>query len=119
MREYVELREPGIDLQIAEDMVGVLVAEQGYKDDLKTLGLAVLMRCLAKLKVTSKAVLAKVEHDPVEEIWARYMIHPRALSFWINTLVPASGRERHVADMRDVRRMRLEGPELRLTALDL
>lgn len=116
MREFVNIPEPSLDFQVAEDMARVLVEEQGYKPGLKTLGLAVLMRCLARLKVSSKAVLAKVDHNYQDEVWRRTMQPPRQLAFWINTLVGAAGRERHVADMRYVHARRSE--ELLLTSLD-
>ena len=116
MREFVNIPPPGIDQQIAEDMVRVLVDEQGHPDNLKTYGLAVVIRLFARLRAASRAMIAKSDHNPQEEVWLRRMIHPAPLAFWINTLVGAAGRERQVADAREVYRRRAE--DLRITVLD-
>src|SRR5690606_14244787 len=113
----VDIPEPGIRLQIAEDMARVLVEEQGHPDNLGTLGLAVLIQCFARLRVQTKASISRVEHNSSEEVWRRAQIHPKPLSFWINTLVGSVGRERNAADMRYIYGRRVEG-DFRFTALD-
>ena len=98
MFEYVEMREPSLQMKIATDVKGVLVNEYGYPDNLQTLGLAVLQHCLARLRVSSKAMLRPPEEP--EHLWRRRGLVPKQLSFWVNTLVGATGREREMADRK-------------------
>lgn len=117
VREYVELREKGIDLQIAEDMAAVLVDEQGHPDNLKTLGLAVLQLAMVRLKVRTNTMMRPPELTEQDQVYRKTGMIPKPLSFWIHTLVGAVGRERHLADMNTLwdRRL-LDG--LNLTGLD-
>lgn len=98
MHEYVELAEPSIGLRFAQDIRGVLVNEYGYPDNLQTLGLAVLQHCLARLRVSSKAMLRPPEEPEHEILWRRRGLVPKQLSFWVNTMLRNVGRERDVAD---------------------
>lgn len=117
MREFVNIPPPGIELQIAEGIAQVLVDEQGYPDNEKTLGQATLIRLFARLVASTRPFIAKKEHNPAEEVWRRAMISPKPLAFWINTLVGARGREKHIADRRYIHGRRLEG-DFRFTVFD-
>lgn len=98
MFEYVEMREPSLQMQIATDVKGVLVNEYGYPDNLQTLGLAVLQHCLVRLRVSSKVMLRPPEEPEHEILWRRRGLVPKQLSFWVNTMLSNVGRERAVAD---------------------
>lgn len=98
MHEYVELAEPSIGLRFAQDIRGVLVNEYGYPDNLQTLGLAVLQHCIARLRISSKAMLRPPEEPEHEILWGRRGMVPKPISFWVNTMIGNVGRERAVAD---------------------
>lgn len=100
MFEYVDMREPSLQMRIATDVKGVLVNEYGYPDTLATMGMAVMQHCFAGLKVRQKIIMRAPEKAEHEILWARRGLVPKALSFWVNTLVGAAGRERDMADRK-------------------
>lgn len=117
MHEFVHMNPKSIDLQIAEDMAAVMVDEQGYPDNLKTLGLAMLKLAMVRLKVRTSTMMRPPEVEEQERIYSKAGMVPKPLSFWIHTLVGAVGRERHLADMNTLWERRLiDG--LNLTVLD-
>lgn len=117
MFEYVDVPEPSLQAQVASDVRDVLVSEYGYPDTLKTLGLAVLQHCFAGHVARNKARMDPPGEAEHERLWKRRGLVPKHLSFWVNAMVGAAGRERHVANMNYLYDRRLiDG---RMTQFDL
>lgn len=117
MREYVGMAEPTIGFMVSEDVKGILVEEYGYPDTLKTFGMAVLQHCFAGVTARDKPMLRPPGKQEHETLWGRHGRIPKELSFWINALIGAAGREKHMADMNYLFNQRLiEG---RSTVFDL
>lgn len=119
MREYVDIPEPGIDLQIAQDMKDLMVREHGRPDNEQTLGLAILQLAMVRLRVRTRSELRAPGNSEQDELYARYGMVPKALAFWIHTLVGAVGRERGLANQKTLYERRVLDPDgFRMTVLD-
>lgn len=112
----LQIEEP-INVQIANDVKRVLVEEQGYPDNISTFGLAVIQIQFARLIARGKASIRAPEKTEHEIAWEKTGRIPISLSFWINTMVGAVGREKHMADMNYLFDQRLV--EGRRTVYDL